>query len=296
MIEHLEEKQVKFNHTSKEEARIILENSNYFYKITAFRKNFEKNNKNKYVNLDFKHLQDLATLDMRLRYLVMHMSLDIEHAIKTKILADITNDVKEDGYSIVDSFLKDEQKMLEDYLHAVKKDTHYNYGLYNRYKYKLPVWVFFEIITFGTFVKFIEFYYREKGRPVKYKELNELIRYVKNVRNTAAHSSPILLDITQKGQIHPKKISFPITTFVKRVPGISDGVRKKRLSNRKIHDLTVLLYVHNRYIESEGIKNARYKELENFLLRAKREKKLYAEQDSLQAVYNYFNKIVDYLC
>ncbi|TES45501.1 hypothetical protein E2L07_20485 [Halalkalibacterium halodurans] len=45
MIEHLEEKQVKFNHTSKEEARIILENSNYFYKITAFRKNFEKNNK-----------------------------------------------------------------------------------------------------------------------------------------------------------------------------------------------------------------------------------------------------------
>ena len=34
-----------------------------------------KNNADRYVNLDFKMLQDLATIDMRLRYLVLHMCL-----------------------------------------------------------------------------------------------------------------------------------------------------------------------------------------------------------------------------
>ncbi len=42
MIEHLEQKSVKFELISKLEAKRILEISNYFYKITAYRKNFEK--------------------------------------------------------------------------------------------------------------------------------------------------------------------------------------------------------------------------------------------------------------
>ncbi|MEI3599945.1 Abi family protein, partial [Oceanobacillus sp. MO10714A] len=133
MIEHLEEKNIKFNLITKDEAKEILQTSNYFYKITAYRKNFEKNKYDKYVNLDFKLLQDLATIDMRLRYLVLQMCLDIEHTVKTQILTDITNDPTEDGYSIVTDYLKHDNRSIEDYMKALNKASHYNYGLYVKY-------------------------------------------------------------------------------------------------------------------------------------------------------------------
>lgn len=295
MIEHLDEKNVKFDLISKENAKVILQTSNYFYKITAYRKNFEKNNRGKYIKLDFKLLQDLATIDMRLRYLVLHMSLDIEHAIKTKLLTDITNDSSEDGYSIVTDFLTYDSSSIDDYMHALKKESHYNYGLYVKHHSKTPIWVLFEVMTFGNFVKFVEYYYIRKNRPTSYREIQQVLKYVKNIRNTAAHNSPILMDIACINQIEKHKIVKPITEFTKKIPGLSPPSRKKRLSNRKIHDLTTLIYVHYTYIDSEGIKKARYGDLKQLLDRTKREVNAYDKQDALIAVYKYFAKLVDFI-
>ncbi|QKS72677.1 Abi family protein [Paenalkalicoccus suaedae] len=295
MIQHLEYKNVKFNLISKEDAKEILETSNYFYKITAYRKNFEKNKHDKYVNLDFKLLQDLATIDMRLRYLVLQMCLDIEHKIKTKILADITNDPSEDGYSIVKDYLKKDNSSLNDYMKALNKKSHYNYGLYNKHHNDAPIWVLFEVMTFGALVKFVEYYYKRKKEPRAYKEIQEVLRYAKNIRNTAAHNSPILMDITQMKQIEPTLIIKPITNFAKKLEGLSKSARIKRLTNRKIHDLTALIYIHYTYIDSAGIKNARYKDLQELLERTKKLEGAYDNQDSLIAVYKYFKKIIDYI-
>ncbi|WP_078382370.1 Abi family protein [Sutcliffiella halmapala] len=295
MIKHLEDKNVRFDLISKENAKNTLQTSNYFYKITAYRKNFEKNNRDQYVKLDFKLLQDLATIDMRLRYLVLHMSLDIEHAIKTKLLTDITNDPSEDGYSVVSDFLAHDGSSIDDYMHALKKESHYNYGLYVKHHAKPPIWVLFEVMTFGNFVKFVEYYYKRKSRPASYYEIQKVLKYVKNIRNTAAHNSPILMDIASINQIGKNKIVKPITEFTKQVPGLSPSARKKRLSNRKVHDLTALIYVHYTFIDSEGIKKARYGDLKLLLDRTKREVNAYEKQDGLIAVYKYFAKLVDFI-
>ncbi|MEK5100927.1 Abi family protein [Cytobacillus sp. FSL M8-0252] len=295
MIEHLDGKNVKFDLISKENAKKILQTSNYFYKITAYRKNFEKNNRGQYIKLDFKLLQDLATIDMRLRYLVLHMSLDIEHSIKTKLLTDITNDPTEDGYSIVTDFLAYDGSSIDDYMHALKKESHYNYGLYVKHHSKPPIWVLFEVMTFGNFVKFVEYYYKRKNRPSPYKEIQQVLKYVKNIRNTAAHNSPILMDIACINQIERNKIVKPITEFTKTIPGLSSSSRKKRLSNRKIHDLTTLIYVHYTYIESDGIKKARYGDFKQLLDRTKREINAYDKQDGLIAVFKYFSKLLDFI-
>lgn len=295
MIEHLVDKNVKFNLITKEDAKKILQTSNYFYKITAYRKNFEKNNRGQYINLDFKILQDLATIDMRLRYLVLHMSLDIEHTIKTKILTDITLDPNEDGYTIVNDFLRFDKSSIDDYMHALKKESHYNYGLYVKHHANPPIWVLFEVMTFGAFVKFVEYYYIRKNKPSRYKDIQIVLRYVKNIRNTAAHNSPLLMDISLTGQIEPKKIVKPITEFTKKIEGLSRNSKTKRLSNRKVHDLTALIYVHHTYIDSSGIKEARYNELKQLLKRAKRFENNYKTNDALIAVYKYFVKMVDFI-
>lgn len=295
MINHLEEKNVKFDLISKESAKDILQSSNYFYKITAYRKNFEKNNRGQYINLDFKLLQDLATIDMRLRYLVLHMSLDIEHTIKTKLLTDITNDPSEDGYSIVTDFLAYDGSSIEEYMRTLKKETHYNNGLYVKHHANPPIWVLFEVMMFGNFVKFVEYYYKRKNEPASYKEIQQVLKYVKNIRNTAAHNSPILMDITSINQIKKHKIVKPITEFTKQIEGLSPSSRKKRLSNRKIHDLTALIYVHYTFIGSEGIKKARYGDLKQLLDRSKKEVNAYDKQDGLIAVYKYFAKLVDFI-
>lgn len=294
MIDHLVQKGIKFELISKEEAKNILQTSNYFYKITAYRKNFEKNKFGKYVNLDFKLLKDLSTIDMRLRYLVLQMCLDIEHVVKTQILTDITNDSTEDGYSIVVDYLAHDHSSIQDYMKALNKESHYNYGLYVKHHANPPIWVLFEVMTFGAFVKFVEYYYSRKNKPSAYKEIQQILRYVKNIRNTAAHNSPILMDITKSRQIDPQKVVKPITEFVKQT-GLSQSARRKRLSNRKVHDLTVLIYVYSAYINSEGMKASRYREFRQLLERAQRLGNEYNNQDSLIAVYKYFEKLIDFI-
>lgn len=70
-IEHMEHKGIQFNLVSKQEAKQFVLESNYYFKLKSFAKNFEKyqsgSNEGKYIGLEFAYLRELAVLDMRLR-------------------------------------------------------------------------------------------------------------------------------------------------------------------------------------------------------------------------------------
>ena len=70
--------------------------------------------------------------------------------------------------------------------------------------------------------------------------------------------------------------------------------KEKRLSNRKIHDLTALIYVHHTFIGSKGIKMHVMENLK-FIRANKSSKAVYNKQDSLGAVYKYFEKLIDFI-
>ena len=81
LICHMKEKGIQFNIVDESAAKDFLTYNNYYMKLAAFRTNYEKVD-NKYLNLEFAYLQELSTIDMRLRYIIINMCLDIEHYIK----------------------------------------------------------------------------------------------------------------------------------------------------------------------------------------------------------------------
>lgn len=102
-IAKLKQMNIFFNIIDTEKANEILRKNNYFFKLAYFRKNFEKKNGGYFI--EFAYLSDLATIDMKLRYTMLHLTLDIEHSLKCLVLKLITENNQEDGYKIIDEFL-----------------------------------------------------------------------------------------------------------------------------------------------------------------------------------------------
>ena len=71
-IQHLKDKGILFNIMDEESAKQYLKYNNNYYKLTSFRKNYDKHpggeNKGKYIRLEFSYLVDMSIIDMRLRY------------------------------------------------------------------------------------------------------------------------------------------------------------------------------------------------------------------------------------
>lgn len=119
-IRHMESKGIKFDIIKKDQARLFLSDHTYYFKIKAFSKNYDKftnaKNKGKYINLEFAYLQELSVLDMHFRKLILSMTLDIEHALKTNLNKNVCLNENEDGYNIVNLFLKQRNDISAIYI------------------------------------------------------------------------------------------------------------------------------------------------------------------------------------
>ena len=111
MVTYLKTKNIKFELITEEEAQKYLRDNNNYYNLMAYKHNFEKYMINgtfidKYIDLDFAYLKDLAIIDYRVRMIFFKMIIDIEHYLKIKILNLIENIDEEDGYKIVNLYLE----------------------------------------------------------------------------------------------------------------------------------------------------------------------------------------------
>jgi len=106
LVEHMKSKGITFNIVSPEDAVQYMEQNNNYFRVASYRKNYNRrldskqNPIDEYVNLDFGYLQDLAIIDMELRYTFIQLTLDIEHFAKMDLLREIERH-NEDGYKIV---------------------------------------------------------------------------------------------------------------------------------------------------------------------------------------------------
>lgn len=199
-IQHLKDKGILFNIMDEESAKQYLKYNNNYYKLTSFRKNYDKHpggeNEGKYINLEFAYLVDMAIIDMRLRYRIVEMALDIEHHTKLQLLRKI-EEYDEDGYQIVRDYinsLDDSHKNNFESEISRNRRSIYCKDIIEKYEGNYPVWVFIEIISFGKLVGFYHYFAnRFSDKEMKYDYYGLLT--CKKIRNTSAHSNCILNDL-----------------------------------------------------------------------------------------------------
>lgn len=277
LIELLETKGVKFTNISKDEALLILRDLNYYYKLTAYKRNFKRDENNKFKNLEFSYLTDLASMDMQLRYILLTATLDIEHALKTLLVAEITDNLEVDGFDIVRSFFHstinsfnqlDENSVLKN----AKHKSHYQYKLYETHKIAPPAWVLMEVISFGDFLRFFEFYF--KKYPTKEFNIHSLmgvLNSVKRIRNASAHNNALLFDLSNSDIKN-------VSNYIKRY---AEELRIGELFYKcnKIHDILCVFYAHRNFVRGKGSRKQRIDDLKNFII--KYEKKFsYMDKDN----------------
>lgn len=255
-VEHLHDKGVEFNIMSEDDAEQYLTYQSNYFKLAAYRKNYQKHtdgeNIGKYINLEFAYLVDLATIDMHLRYQLVHMALDIEHHVKLQLLREM--EIRgEDGYSIVSDYVQSltpQQHLI--YSDEIQRNVRNIYcgDIVRKYNNKFPIWALLEIIPFGRLVSFYKFFatrYNDRGM------MNDhyLLLTCKEIRNASAHSNCILNDLRAGTVSH--QTNLHVTNALVSAGGITRGSRKNRMSNARIQQIVTLLYVYKAMISSNAL-------------------------------------------
>lgn len=116
-----------------------------------------------------------------------------------------------------------------------------------------PAWVLMELLSFGDFIRFYEYYYGLKGgMPVDISMIN----LVKSLRNGCAHNNCIIADLNPGSSIAPAAIY----RIIKTMPDINKNQRQKKLSCRAVLEFVSMLCVYNMVV-SEKVKKHRINEL-----------------------------------
>lgn len=300
------EKGITFEHMSEEDAVDFLKKKNNYYRLAAYRKNYDKRlngeNKGTYIGLDFAYLVDLSIIDMHLRNMIFQMCLDVEHDLKVQLLNDITVNPDEDGYNIVVSFISNNEFLKEEIYK--KRFSTYVGDLINKFftfethknannkdiiddvDIRCPIWAFVEIISFGTFINLYDYYY-DLNAPVQ----KQLLNPIKSLRNACAHNNCIINNL-RRGTTRPTR---KVSQFVSSIPNIRSDARRKYLSSQPIFEFCSLLLVYDSVV-SENIKKHRYTELSGLISeRMLKHSDYYSNQQLLSSAYDFIRKITEFL-
>lgn len=295
-IEHLKEKGVLFNIMDEAEARDYLGQHNNYFKLTAYRKNYDKHpvgeNKDKYINLEFAYLVDIAVIDMQLRYRIVHMALDLEHHTKLQLLRKM-DEYNEDGYQVVQDYidsLDETQRKIFDSEINRNKGNIYCGDIIAKYEGAFPIWAFIEIVPFGRLVAFYGFC-ADRFSDKSMKDTFYRLLTCKEIRNASAHSNCILNNLKAKTAAHSTNAA--VTSELMKIKGMNTNFRKNRMSNARIQQVVTLLYTHKDMVESEGIKRSESEDLKKIMERIDKNYDYYNTNPMIKGTFDFLKLVVD---
>lgn len=287
IIQDMEDKGITFKYVSESEAKDYLSNHTYYFKFKSYAKNYVKNPvRNKYSDLDFSYLQDLARLDMYFREIVFKITVDIEHLLRVQIMNASQNNLTDDGYSIVNDYLTNKNQDLNKYLlerSQASSDSGYNTALIKNNYPAMPIWVFLEVISFGELIDFYSYYTNQ------YPIGNNVSKYLwsaRIMRNAAAHNSCILNRLTE--YTTEDKVNYTLKRSIKKtLPYVSSKDLKKYQKNPVIQDFMDILMVFRVLDKSRSTLTRRLNDIDAFLQRCQKNKSYYDKNLQLKSIYNF---------
>ena len=294
-IAYLKAKGLGFSLMGEDAARDYLTYHNNYFKLTAYRKNFQRHpggsKQGQYVRLEFAYLVDLAEIDMELRYLILQMELDIEHHVKLQILRTLEAS-GEDGYTVVDEYwqsLSDkDQRILADELRRSQKNV-YCGDLAAKYQTRMPVWVFLELVSFGKILSYYRFLL-EKSQVDLQNSLFYCLLDCKSLRNAAAHSSCILNDLASGTS---RRLDKGLQKEIARLHLIPKALRNHRLGCERIRQLATFLYTYRKVVVSPSLCMREEKQLHSWVQRIQSNKKYYEDNDQLRTSFVFLENLID---
>lgn len=293
---HLAQKGVKFSTISQKDAlEYLIINSNYF-KLTSYRKNFEKHitgpDAGKYLDLEFALLKDLAIIDMRLRYTLIHMALDIEHFSKVQLLRKIELALNEDGYSLVTDFIASLEARQKSYLESEisrNKKSPYCRAIISKYDGSYPIWAFVEIIPFGRLLS-LYLFCADRFDDKSLRDQHYLLLGVVQLRNAVAHNNCIINDLSPNTTEHDTRNAVNIA--LGEIKGISKTTRQRKMSNVRVQQIVTLLFVHKVLVTSEGVHKNRAESLHRLTERMFKNLDTY-HNDRITTTFVFLKNIID---
>ena len=292
-IEWMKSKGITFAICSEEEAAGFLRKSTYLFKLKAFGKAFPLNPvTGAYNGVDFAYLVELSTLDMHVRRLILHATLDIEHFLKVRLLNRLSSDPGENGYHIIEQYFaadpdaqnkivkKSRNSMCKDLIEKMQRDGY-------------ALWNVVEVLSFGDFIRLYDIYDQNHGKTDQ--ALLRCLFSVRCLRNAAAHNNCLLNSLRSpySRKVRPNQ---QLTRFISQMPGIPARSRAKKMKNPVIHDFLALLYVYQQVVTSEKTRMHFGQELHSLFDHRMLKRRAYFEtNESLTSAYHFVKAAVDSL-
>ena len=304
-IQDMIEKNIQFELYPQEDARRFLKYNNYYFKLKSYARNYNINPQtNKYYNLDFAYLVELSKLDMYIRKIILELSLDVEHYLKVRLMNDLSNNPKEDGYNIVRLFLEFHPNATAD---IQSKADKYSFCSdlaekhLNEYKEptELALWNIVELLSFGNFMELYELYYQ------MYPSFNysDYLKSIKFIRNAAAHNNCILSTLRKPNGLKKFNKTKKLATILGKIPEFRElDKRDAMMKNPIIHDFVTLLFVYNDIMKVSATKSVRDRKMEEICYqfchedgRIRRNKSYFDKNPYIRDTYSFICSIISYI-
>ena len=293
-IAYLKKKGIEFKCCSEKEARDYLQCNNYYFKLTSYRKNYEKyqegENKGKYLSLDFAYLKDLAIIDMRFRKLALVLSIDLEHYVKHKILRK-AEETGEDGYKIVEEFrdsMEPDQQNYFDKEMERSKQSIYCEHLYHKYEKHMSLWGMLELIPFGRVASFYLFCAQRFPKEKEMREEAYMLRSCQKLRNAAAHNNCIFNELCPRN-----RKQAPNRMVMQALKRYAVRGYKQRMTNERMIHIVTLLFMYKQVITSEGVLRHATGQLHEFRCRMMQNSTYYEKNMMIRANLEFLNEVIE---
>lgn len=273
-IKELEDFGITFNDMTTEGARKFLTTNTYYEKLRSYLGRTPE--VGEIAGLDFNDLVELSRIDFSLSRQVLTLALSIEHALKIRIYRLIELEKTTDLAVCLAQMPKNrygeefqsQTIQMSDYSKAYL-DTP---SMHENGEAKVSDCMLWELLESLSFWQLINLYGAalQKGESKKGISRHYLKR-IQELRNAAAHENCLLArtgetgDKTKTGALikscHIDHF-FPSCFPAPSAPYPPEERKQKELSRLFLHDFCILLHVHDRLVESTGMKEHARCELE----------------------------------